>query len=128
MVVYAAAQLATPAVLALTMLLLVGGRNGWLLAFFGAAIGYLLPGVFIARQIERRKTEIRRAGPRTHAETSRPEHRRRAEERTAKVGVKLVFPLVLFSFPALYVVILGPAVIQSLRIFRPITHYDELED
>lgn len=54
---------------------------------------------------------------RTHAETSRTKRRQSAEERAAKVGVKLVFPLVLFLFPALYVVILGPAVIQFIRVF-----------
>ena len=54
---------------------------------------------------------------RTHAETSRIKRRQNAEERAAKVGVKLVFPLVLFLFPALYVVILGPAVIQFIRVF-----------
>jgi tight adherence protein C len=56
---------------------------------------------------------------RTHAETSRTKRRQRAEERAAKVGVKLVFPLVLFLFPALYVVILGPAVVQFVRVFLP---------
>ena len=54
---------------------------------------------------------------RTHAATSRTKRRQRAEERAAKIGVKLVFPLVFFLFPAFYVVTLGPAVIQFLRIF-----------
>ena len=55
---------------------------------------------------------------RTHADTSRTKRRQNAEERAGKLGVKLVFPLVLFLFPALYIVILGPAVITFLRVFR----------
>lgn len=54
---------------------------------------------------------------RTHAEVSRTKRRQRAEERAAKVGVKLVFPLVFLLFPAFYVVTLGPAVIQFVRVF-----------
>jgi tight adherence protein C len=54
---------------------------------------------------------------RTHAETSRTKRRQRAEEKAAKIGVKLVFPLVFFLFPAFYVVTLGPAVIQFVRVF-----------
>ena len=54
---------------------------------------------------------------RTHADTSRTRRRQRAEERAQKVGVKLVFPLVLFFFPAFYVVVLGPAVIHFIREF-----------
>ncbi len=57
---------------------------------------------------------------RTHAATSRTKRRQRAEERAAKIGVKLVFPLVFFLFPAFYVVTLGPAVIQFIRIFFPL--------
>jgi tight adherence protein C len=57
---------------------------------------------------------------RTHAETSRTKRRQNAEERAGKIGVKLVFPLVLFLFPALYIVILGPAVIQFVRVFSTI--------
>jgi tight adherence protein C len=52
---------------------------------------------------------------RTHAETSRTKRRQRAEEKAAKLGVKLLFPLVFCLFPAFYVVVLGPSMI---RIFR----------
>ena len=54
---------------------------------------------------------------RTHAETSRTKRKQRAEEKAAKIGVKLVFPLVFFLFPAFYVVTLGPAIIQFVRVF-----------
>jgi tight adherence protein C len=53
---------------------------------------------------------------RTHAETSRTKRRQRAEETAAKIGVKLVFPLVFLLFPAFFVVTLGPAIIQFIRI------------
>jgi len=56
---------------------------------------------------------------RTHAATSRTKRRQRAEERAAKIGVKLVFPLVFFLFPAFYVVTLGPAAIQFIRVLFP---------
>lgn len=54
---------------------------------------------------------------RTHADATRDKRRQRAEERAQKIAVKLVFPLVLCFFPALYVVILGPAVIMFARTF-----------
>jgi tight adherence protein C len=56
---------------------------------------------------------------RTHAEVSRTKRRQRAEEKAGKIGVKLVFPLVFCLFPALYVAILGPAIIDYLRVFKP---------
>lgn len=54
---------------------------------------------------------------RTHAMTSRTKRRQNAEERAAKLSVKLVFPLVFLLFPALYAIILGPALIKILRFF-----------
>lgn len=207
MFAFGLAQLITPVALAAPVLFFIGPTRGWLFALMAAAVGYLLPGMFVARKIEKRKQEIRnglpdaldllivcveagcgldqaivkasdelelsypalthelrlitteiRAGKprleafknfavrtkvddvqslvallvqtdkfgtsiaqalRTHAEASRTKRRQRAEERAAKVGVKLVFPLVLFLFPALYVVILGPAVVQFVRVFLP---------
>jgi tight adherence protein C len=54
---------------------------------------------------------------RTHAEVSRTKRRQRAEERAAKIGVKLVFPLVFLLFPAFFTVTLGPAVVKFVRVF-----------
>jgi tight adherence protein C len=54
---------------------------------------------------------------RIQADTSRTKRRQRAEERAMKVGVKLVFPLVLCLFPAFYLVTLGPAAIKLYRTF-----------
>ena len=54
---------------------------------------------------------------RVHAETLRDIRMQRAEEKAAKVGAKLVFPLVFFVVPAFTVVILGPGVIQIMDMF-----------
>jgi len=204
-VVYSLSEFLTPVALAGVMVLMVDGQAQWLLAAFGAVIGYLLPGLVLERLIARRKKMISnglpdaldlmivcleagsaldqaivkaseelalaypalaeelklinietRAGKprleafknfaertqvddvralvamlvqtdrfgtsvadalRTHAETSRTKRRQRAEERAAKISVKLVFPLVLCLFPAFYVVTLGAAVIKFIRFF-----------
>ena len=52
---------------------------------------------------------------RIQSDTSRTKRRQQAEERAGKVGVKLVFPLVLCLFPALYVVCFGPVVVRIYR-------------
>ena len=204
-VIFAAASIATPCLLGLVPILLLGPGQGLILGLIGGAIGYLVPSLVLGRLTELRKREIReglpdaldlfivcveagcgldqaivkasdelgltypaltyelrlitteiRAGKsrmeafknfaartqvddvqslvallvqtdkfgtsiaqalRTHAETSRIKRRQNAEERAGKIGVKLVFPLVLFLFPALYIVILGPAVISFVRVF-----------
>ena len=55
---------------------------------------------------------------RVHSETMRMKRRQRAEEKANKASVKMVPVLVFFIFPAMFVVILGPAVIQLIRTFN----------
>ena len=201
--IYAAAEVATPIVLALATLWYFGWGRGAIFAFLAAGVGYALPGLWLQYRTGGRQKQIRnglpdaldllivcveagsaldqaivkateelalpypalaeelrlittetRAGKprleafknfaartgvddvralvamlvqtdrfgtsiaqalRTHAQTSRTKRRQRAEERAAKLGVKLVFPLVFFLFPAMYVVVLGPAIIKIIR-------------
>jgi tight adherence protein C len=54
---------------------------------------------------------------RVHADLLRTRRRQRAEERAAKANVKLVIPLVLCLFPAFYILTLGPAMLQFVRLF-----------
>lgn len=54
---------------------------------------------------------------RVHSDDMRTRRKQRAEEKAAKTTVKLIFPLVLFIFPAIFVVLGGPAVIKILDTF-----------
>ena len=54
---------------------------------------------------------------RVHSDTLRTKRRQAAEEAAAKTTVKLVFPLVFFIFPSLFVVIVGPSAIIVSDIF-----------
>jgi tight adherence protein C len=48
---------------------------------------------------------------RVQSDAMRTRRRQIAEEKAAKTAVKLIFPLVLFIFPAIFVVLVGPAAI-----------------
>ena len=72
--------------------------------------------VSMLTQTDRFGTSIGQA-LRVQSETARTKRRQEAEERAAKLGVKLVFPLVLCLFPALYVVCFGPVVVHVYRVF-----------
>jgi tight adherence protein C len=69
-------------------------------------------------QTERFGTSIAQS-LRVHSDELRTRRRQRAEELSAKTTVKMVGPLVFFIFPALMVVILGPAVLTLVRQLLP---------
>ena len=66
--------------------------------------------VHMLAQTDRFGTPLVRA-LRVFSEGVRQKRRQEAEELAAKTTVKLIFPLVLFIFPSIFIVMLGPAVI-----------------
>ena len=70
-------------------------------------------------QTERLGTSLA-ASLRVHSDSLRVRRRQRAEEAAAKTTIKLVFPLVFLLFPALFIVILGPGVLQILHVLFPV--------
>lgn len=57
---------------------------------------------------------------RVHADAMRIKRRQLAEEQAAKSTVKLIFPLIFFIFPAIFVVLVGPAAIQIIKMLFPV--------
>ncbi|HKK09074.1 MAG TPA: type II secretion system F family protein [Gemmatimonadota bacterium] len=54
---------------------------------------------------------------RVHADSLRTKRRQMAEEAAAKTSVKMLFPLVFFVFPAIFIVLLGPAFFRLSSMF-----------
>lgn len=57
---------------------------------------------------------------RVQSDSMRTRRKQIAEEKAAKTAVKLIFPLVLFIFPGIFVVLVGPAAITMVREMLPV--------
>jgi tight adherence protein C len=53
-----------------------------------------------------------------YAETLRRKRRQAVEKKAATIPVKMLFPLILFILPALFAVVMGPAIIQIPKLFK----------
>ncbi|NLO76004.1 MAG: type II secretion system F family protein [Clostridia bacterium] len=85
----------------------LGQRTGVedLLTFVGSMIQADQLGVSISKVI------------RTQADQMRLKRRQRIEEKVMKAPVKMLIPLVLFIFPSIFIVLLGPAILQMIKAF-----------
>ena len=72
-------------------------------------------------QTERFGTSIAQA-LRVHSDSMRTKRFQRAEEVAVKLPVKLLFPLIFFIFPSLFVAVLGPAALRVYRTLLPIMY------
>lgn len=68
-------------------------------------------------QTEKFGTPISRALS-TFSQNNRLQRTQAAEEQAAKAAAKITIPLVLFIFPSIFIVLLGPAILTTLRAFR----------
>lgn len=55
---------------------------------------------------------------RIYSEEFRDKRMQAAEEQAAKIGTKMIFPLVLFMFPVFFIVAVGPAALRIIDAFR----------
>lgn len=54
---------------------------------------------------------------RIQSKQMRSKRRQRAQEKAMKAPIKMLFPLILFIFPTIFTVLLGPAVIRMIKVF-----------
>ncbi len=97
-------QLGSSRVVALQRLALRSGVDG-LRSFVSAIIQADKLGIGLAQVL------------RIQSASLRERRRLEAQERAMKAPVKMLFPLVLFVFPAVFIVILGPALIHVIQLF-----------
>lgn len=72
--------------------------------------------IAVISQAEKFGTSVAKA-LRNQSDSLRTKRRQAAEERAQKVAVKLMLPLILFIFPAIFVVLAGPAALKIVRGF-----------
>ncbi len=60
---------------------------------------------------------------RVHSDTLRTKRVQEVEEKAAKLSIKLIFPLVFFIFPSLFLVTLGPAMITMSEAFKTLFNH-----
>lgn len=86
----------------------LGNRSGVddLIAFIGSVIQADQLGVSIGNVL------------RLQSEQMRQKRRQRAEEKAMKAPIKMLIPLILFIFPTIFIVVLGPAAIQIIDTFK----------
>jgi tight adherence protein C len=78
--------------------------------------------VSMVTQSEQFGTSIART-LRVHSDSMRTQRVQAVEEQASKTSIKLVFPLVLFIFPALFLVTIGPAVILMMESFKTLNNH-----
>ena len=68
-------------------------------------------------QVERYGASLVKA-LRVHAETFRQKRLVRAEELAQKASIKMLAPTVIFIFPAMFLVVLGPTILEIIKVFK----------
>ena len=74
--------------------------------------------VAILIQTDRFGTNVGQA-LRTFSDSLRTKRRQRAEEQAAKLAIKMIVPMVLFIFPGVFIVMLGPALLAIVNNLIP---------